>query len=213
MTRRHIDSAWGHFQWDKPGAEEVEWEPHFGSLLSRETARWLRQGGVSNYAAAGHTLASLFGLNGNTVPVTAWAMIELVRDIELFNVVWEEAMSAYDDEKINAQRLINLPLLQSLYVEIMRLHVSFNVTRKTTQPIVVDGYPIEKGALMQACSQIAHFDDVWGVKGHPASDFWARRHVRYDDDGKAQFAMKGRPSSFFPYGKSPLIFVMLWECF
>lgn len=208
MTRRHIDSAWEHFRWGGSEEEEIEWEPHFGSRLSRETARWLRRGGFSNHAAAGHTLASLFGLNGNTVPVTGWAMMELIRDRELFRAVREEAMSVYEDDngagRINAQRLVNLPLLQSLYVEIMRLHVSFNVTRKTTQPIVVDGYAIEKGALVQACSQIAHFEeDVWGVEGHPASEFWAWRHVRYDEEGKAQFAMRGRPSSFFPYGERP----------
>lgn len=61
MTRKHIDSAWEHFDWDGPAAESL-WEPHFGSRLSRETAKWLRQNGFSNHAAAGHTLASLVGL-------------------------------------------------------------------------------------------------------------------------------------------------------
>lgn len=61
MTRRHIDSAWEHFDWDGPAANSF-WEPHFGSRLSRETAKWLRQNGFSNHAAAGHTLASLVGL-------------------------------------------------------------------------------------------------------------------------------------------------------
>jgi hypothetical protein len=60
MTRKHIDSAWEHFDWSGPDADSV-WEPHFGSRLSRETAKWLRQSGFSNQAAAGHTLASLFG--------------------------------------------------------------------------------------------------------------------------------------------------------
>lgn len=60
MTRRYIDSAWEHFDWNGPAADSF-WEPHFGSRLSRETAKWLRQNGFSNHAAAGHTLASLFG--------------------------------------------------------------------------------------------------------------------------------------------------------
>ena len=60
MTRKHIDSAWEHFDWNGPDAESA-WEPHFGSRLSRQTAKWLREGGFSNQAASGHTLASLFG--------------------------------------------------------------------------------------------------------------------------------------------------------
>lgn len=60
MTKKHIDSAWTHFDWNGPDADS-SWEPHFGSRLSRETAKWLRHGGFSDQAAAGHTLASLFG--------------------------------------------------------------------------------------------------------------------------------------------------------
>lgn len=60
MTRKHIDSAWKHFDWNGADADSV-WEPHFGSRLSRETAKWLREGGFSDQATAGHTLASLFG--------------------------------------------------------------------------------------------------------------------------------------------------------
>lgn len=143
-------------------------------------------------------------------------MIELIKDRTLFEAVRTEAMGAYTTDpttgarRIDAQKLINLPLLQSLYIEIMRLHVSFNVTRKVTQPVQVDGYMIEKGALLQTCSQIAHFEDaVWALPEHPASDFWAWRHVQYVDVRdeltgepirRPQFAIKGRPSSFFPYG-------------
>ena len=67
MTRKHIDSAWENFDWNGPNAES-RWEPHFGSRLSRETSKWLRQGGFSNHAAAGHTLASLFGLVQDYIP-------------------------------------------------------------------------------------------------------------------------------------------------
>lgn len=60
MMKRYIDSAWEHFDWSGPTADAT-WEPHFGSRLARETAKWLRQNGFSNDAAAGHTLAFLFG--------------------------------------------------------------------------------------------------------------------------------------------------------
>lgn len=60
MVRRHIDAAWANFDWDGPPAQSL-WEPHFGSRLSRESARWLREQGFSDHVIAGHTTATLFG--------------------------------------------------------------------------------------------------------------------------------------------------------
>ncbi|KAM3426276.1 hypothetical protein NHJ13734_009550 [Beauveria thailandica] len=214
MTQKHMDAAWADFDWNGPDADS-DWEPHFGSRLSRETAKWLREGGFSNRAAAGHTLASLFGLNGNTVPVTCWALIELIKDPKLFASVSKEALLSLETDSetgqrgFNAQKLVSGPLLQSIYVEIMRLHVSFNVTREVLHDLEFDEVVVKKGSLLQCSSQMAHYEDsVWGVDDHPASEFYAQRHIKYtmaeDESGKpyekAQFSMKGRPSSFFPYG-------------
>ncbi|KAK2732572.1 Cholesterol 7-alpha-monooxygenase 2 [Colletotrichum kahawae] len=205
MTRRHLDSAWEQFEWDGPDAESM-WEPHFGSRLARETCRWLRDRGFSDHAQAGHTMALLFGLNGNTVPVTMWVLIELLRDPALYAAVQAECLPllsvdpATGERRIDGQRLASQPLMQSLYVEIMRLHVTFNVSRTATQPVQVEDYVIPAGALVQTCSQIAHYDEeAWGCDGHPASKFWAYRNVKYVD-GQPTFAMRGRPSAFFPYG-------------
>lgn len=153
-------------------------------------------------------------LNGNTVPLTAWMLIELIKDPSLLAAVREESMSVMliNEETgirhIDAQRLTNLPLMQSLYIEIMRLHVSFNPMRQAVRDLDIDDYTIEKGALVQTCSQIAHQEEaVWGVKGHPASKFWAWRHLKSVDKignpkAQQQFSMAARPSSFFPYGMS-----------
>lgn len=36
--------------------------------------------------------------------------------------------------------------------------------------------------MVQTCSHIAHLEEsVWGMEGHPASEFWAWRHVKYVD--------------------------------
>jgi len=63
--------------------------------------------------------------------------------------------------------------------------------------------------MLQAPMMAAHYDEaIWGVAGHPASQFWPERHLKYiderDDSGnvgrKCVFAMAGRPSSYFPFG-------------
>jgi hypothetical protein len=59
MARKYVESAWEHYDWSKE--PESDWEPHWGARLSRESARWLREAGFSNKAAAGHTVGTLFG--------------------------------------------------------------------------------------------------------------------------------------------------------
>lgn len=158
-------------------------------------------------------------LNSNAIPVTTWGLMELARDVELQQAIRDEVQSAKTiDTDTGAQvfdplKLTGLPLFQSFYTEIMRMHVSMNVTREVVGPgVKMGGYQVEVGSLLQASSEIAHYDEsVWGTKEHPASEFWAERHLRYVDSDAAnsktdekkraaQFEMMGRPSDFFPYG-------------
>jgi len=47
---------------------------------------------------------------------------------------------------------------------------------------------------------VAHSNEqVWGVEGHPAEEFWAARHIKYVN-GKPQFETAGRLADWFPYG-------------
>jgi cytochrome P450 len=112
-------------------------------------------------------------------------------------------------QEIDIQTLVSLPLLQSVYVEVLRLHVSMNVTREVMTDTIIAGYVLPKHSLVQAPSRIAHMDEsTWGSTGHPASEFWAARNLKSlqvteDDKVKrvAEFSVKGRPSDFFPFGK------------
>jgi hypothetical protein len=141
--------------------------------------------------------------------------MEAIKDPPLFAALRTEALQAFYIEPstgrrvIDAQKLVALPLLQSVYTETMRLHISYVVTRKVLQPLDVDEYQISPGSLLQASTQIAHHEEaVWAVDNHSASEFWAERHVRYVEKGdeadnislQAQFSIRGRPSAFFPYG-------------
>jgi cytochrome P450 len=149
-----------------------------------------------------------------------WTMIELAQDPTLFQAIREEVLTTMSTDpstgarSIDTQQLMGLPLLQSVFSETLRLHMSFNVMRQVKEPITMDGYTLPKGSMLQAPMQIAHLDPaVWSTEGHPADQFWAERHVKYtqskDDSGnvvrKAQYSLAGRPSSFFPFGASLIL--------
>ena len=156
----------------------------------------------------------------------------MIRDPALLAAVRAEVTSALVPDPtgdgpptIDARAMLTLPLLQSLYLEAMRVHVSINITRE-----VVGGggiwledeaggrgkrYRVSKGALLQAPSLVAQMDEsVWG-RGEgeregwrPASEFWAERHVvcvqTEGGEKRREFSMAGRPSSFIPYGTRSL---------
>ena len=207
MCRKYVDAAKKNFDWDGPNSN-AEWEPHYGSRMARELVSWATEH-LSPETTAGMCATFIFGTNANSVPMSTWALMELLADPELFQAVKTECLEASSVDPatgkrvFDSQKLFSMPLLQSVYIEVLRLHVSINVTREVTQNITLDGYELSPGSLIQAPSQIgAHNEAVWGVPGHPAKEFWGPRNIKYVD-GKPEFTMSGKTQSFFPFGKFP----------
>ncbi|KAK3367984.1 cytochrome P450 [Podospora didyma] len=213
-TARWLEVAAQNFNLDAPDAE-VDWEEHFGSRFARELSKWLRDGDFTAQTAAGFFASVILGLNSNTVPVTTWILIHIILDQELFHAVRAEALQAVIVDPatgvrtISLPKLVSLPLLQSIYTEVMRMKVSIAITRQVTSPVVFNGLSIAKGSFMQAMTDIPHFEEeVWGREGHPASEFWAVRHLVYteerDEDGRKrivpEFSLAGKTGAFFPFG-------------
>jgi cytochrome P450 len=152
----------------------------------------------------------VFRLNANVLPITAWALMELVRDRALFEAARKEASLAFDNGQLDMKKLIGLPLLQSIYHECLRMHVAVNLTRVVDDDMNLDGYMLKKDYLVQTPSWISHFDEgVWATPDHPASEFWAERHLRHeettDESGRKvkvlRFSMEGKSGHFFPFGQ------------
>ncbi|KAM7184912.1 Cytochrome P450 [Naviculisporaceae sp. PSN 640] len=216
----------GEFDWSvgsgtDDGKEEVKadkWEPIMGSPFWREFSWWMIDSDFSAQTCAGFAGALLIRTTANTIPMITWGFMYMIRDPALFLAVRQGAAPALlsGGREFDIQKLASIPLLQSIYVEVMRLHVSVNITREVLQPLEVEGgYVLPLGSIIQAPTGMAHYnEDVWGddEKKHPADEFWAERHVKYveeevaDETGEvkmekvALFEMRGRPSDFFPYG-------------
>lgn len=144
-------------------------------------------------------------------------LFHIAEDPSLFQAVREEATQAIKVDlttgarSIDLAKLLALPLIQSVYLEALRVYVSVTVTRETVNPIVLQGHKVPKGAFVQGMTGISHMEDeVWARDGHPASEFWAARHIAYkkrkSETGETKLvpevSMEGRANAFFPYGKS-----------
>lgn len=143
-------------------------------------------------------------------------LMELNKDPALLKEVREEVANAFVTDPVTGartldiQKIVTLPLLQSLFTEVLRLRVSMVIMRVVEEPISIGGIDIEKGSLIHAYSRIAQTDEnTWGVSEHPADVFWAKRHIKHieetDSTGqshkKREFAMSASPAFFFPFGE------------
>ncbi|KAM0810030.1 putative Cytochrome P450 [Seiridium cardinale] len=156
----------------------------------------------------------LFGLHANTITICTWMMMEVIKDLDLYRAIKEEISRVKITDgplagSLEPHKLASFPLLQSVYTESLRLHVSILVTRTSTQPVTISGYNIPKGSVFQAPTEVGHLDEaVWSTPDHPASEFWAYRHVkeveRTDDMGNVakglEFSIGTRSGSYFPFG-------------
>ena len=91
--------------------------------------------------------------------------MELMKNPNLLQAIKEEVSQAeisdgHSARTLDYKRLVSLPLLQSVYTEALRLHVSVLVTRTSIEPITIAGYHLPKGSIVQAPTEVAHLDEA-----------------------------------------------------
>jgi cytochrome P450 len=129
-----------------------------------------------------------------------------VKDPHLFRAVREEVSAAECTTDASPNKVTSLPLLQPMFIEILLLHVNFDLMRSVNEPVELDGITLPTGSLVQAPMKVANFDElVWGRPKYTASEFWAEQHVRIDEDSKRTFRMAGRPRAYLPFGTHILL--------
>ncbi|KAH6689456.1 cytochrome P450 [Plectosphaerella plurivora] len=178
--------------------DDPDWEPMLGSRFNRSVAGFGLSAGLSMRAVAGGMAMSMFGLNSNSIPVTQWAVFELVRDKELLAAVREEVAPALRGGVFDIEMLEGMPLLQAVYLETMRLHVAISITREAVEDVRIDGFDIPKGRMVQAPTSFGGEDEaVWG---EDVGVWRPGRHLRDDGKGGREFVVSAKAGEFFPYG-------------
>lgn len=95
-----------------------------------------------------------------------WVILEIAKDPSLLAAVREEVATAYmiDSEtgsrRVEAEKLMTLPLLQSILTEAVRLHMNFKLMLNVNEQITMDGFTLRKGSMLQAPMLVAHHDEA-----------------------------------------------------
>lgn len=83
-------------------------------------------------------------------------------------------------------QIMTLPLLQSIYAEVLRLRVKVqSVFRGKSEDITINEWKFPKGNLVLVPTEPAHMDsNSWNTKDgkYPLSQFWSDRFLIYPDD-------------------------------
>ncbi|KAK3944594.1 cytochrome P450, partial [Diplogelasinospora grovesii] len=122
------------------------------------------------------------------IPMTAYMLIEMVRDPSLLQRIRAEIQDAMVFQgqgqgqgqggqqaslgKVDIAALTKLPLLNSVYSECLRLRSSIPISRRLRQDIDIDGYTLKKDNFILAPSWLSHMEEsVWGPgKGGASSN-------------------------------------------
>jgi cytochrome P450 len=132
----------------------------------------------------------LFRFNHNVILAAFWATFEIFRDPNLLVRVREDVAACMTGEgptSLNVERLIKIPLLQSVFAETLRLRVHiFNSRCIGNDGIQVNNWLLREKSIVLVSSTLAHLEAAeWnsGCNGeHPLDMFWAERFVVYPND-------------------------------
>jgi cytochrome P450 len=137
-----------------------------------------------------------------------WTIIEIFSDATLLSRVRAELRAAdFQSFTTNAavDKLISLPLLQSIYSEVLRLRVEVqHVLYSNHDEIQINEYRFPRRQIIMVPSGPAHMNaDAWNTRDgeHPLDTFWADRFLVYPNDplsGPARKSPSSPPSPTSP---------------
>lgn len=182
----------------------VCWEPIFGSRLNRARQQLYADQTLQMKSRAGFDLGLMFGLSSNAIPGAGWILMHLLNpdgDVTLYPRVLAELKTAQRaDKSLDVPTLITLPLLSSVYHEILRLYVDVLVTRDIDRDLVLPlnetgtkSIKLPKNSMVMAPSYLGQHDaEAWTTEEAPVETFYAERFLTQDaETGSIKFTLNG----------------------
>ncbi|KAH6693551.1 cytochrome P450 [Plectosphaerella plurivora] len=215
--------------------DERLWEENFGSKLFRSRQVMYSKMPLKKDSPTAEDTALLWASAANATPAFGWMILETLQRPGLLERVRAEIAPFVTfppdggTPDIDIEGLCQQPLIQSIYAEVLRVHVSMILARLPQKHgFSIGGWQLAKDDLIMASSyQTARAASVWNPgtpeKPHPLDDFWAERfivdpndpssgpvlpHLRPDESRVDQaekptrpyFSMDGTAGSWLPYG-------------
>lgn len=194
---------------DAEAGKDLDWEPWYGCRFLRKRQVMYETAGLSARGSVSPDIGFLFGLSSNAIPATAWTLCHILTSDDktlLPDLMGELITAQRPDGSLDINKLVQLPLLSSMYSETLRVHVDVLVTRTINQtftlPSSLPGHPghlLEKGNIAMAPSYLSHHDSVfWSTYGEETvdPDIWHAR--RFLHQGK--YSTIGTSNKLFPFG-------------
>jgi cytochrome P450 len=162
-VQKYIEAGHKNYDWDQ--LDNPSWEEHFGCRLFRSTLKELKDRGIAIPDQANAIVSLVWATASNSVPLTTWMLMTFAQDSKLALKVRSELAKAVIEEgdsfTLNIGKL-STPLLQSVYLESLRLRTSVTVTRRLTADVVIGGYLLKKDHYVMAPSYLAHTsNELW----------------------------------------------------
>jgi cytochrome P450 len=123
-----------------------------------------------------------------------WILLDILLDKDLKDRVMAEIRPSFIGKSLSfdIDKLCSGPLINSIYLETLRLRVASPVGRTPTIPNLKFGkWQFKQGVGMLSSSWVGgHDPDFWntghvqpdGIEEHPVESFWAERFLIYEND-------------------------------
>jgi cytochrome P450 len=150
--------------------------------------------GISPRGGAALDVGLMWAVNANAIPAAMWMLLGILLDKNLTDRVMAEIEPSFHEKSLSFDndKLRSGPLLNSIYLEVLRVRVAAPVGRSSLVPNLKFGkWQIKQGVGMLSTSWVGgHDPDFWntgstlpdGSEEHPVDTFWAERFLRYEDD-------------------------------
>ncbi|KAI1323858.1 cytochrome P450 [Xylariaceae sp. FL0255] len=168
-------------------------DPFWGSAFMRNRhAMFAEVGNHDGEAVAALDIGLCFGLVSNTLPATFLTLWHIFKDQTLLRRIRAELHEHLGDTPVREadyKTLSRIPILQSVYAEVLRLYTKIYVMVSSSQDEIQLGrWSLPKGSIAMLNSSVAHQDaSFWNTAdgAHPVKSFWADRFLATRSDPRS----------------------------
>ncbi|KAL2833628.1 cytochrome P450 [Aspergillus pseudoustus] len=182
------------------GTEDPDWDKYWGSVWLKKRYQFgVETGLLDERARAAEDLALLTAANANAVVGAVWMTLHIFRGSAVkrqlepdFQRATIPPSSDMQDKpvKLNLGPLVDSPLLQSIYAEVLRMYGAVLISRTPTEsPLTLGRFITKKDRPILFSSHVAGNDERQWPKTHtarPLSEFWAERFLVQSSQQAAQ---------------------------